>query len=816
MLLFKIADENINNIGAIMKKFLILFIIAIISISETVYSQPDTVRACFVGNSYTATNDLPALIANIAGSLGDMLIYQTNAPGGATLEMHSTDNTTLDMFNADNWDYVVLQEQSQKPAFPLSQVEQEVFPFVKTLDESIKQSNPDAKTTFFMTWGWKNGDPANCPNWPPVCTYEGMDSLLNLRYRMMADTVGGIISPVGAVWRYIREKYPVIELYQADDSHPSEIGSYAAAVAFYTVFFKNDPMLIDWNFTLSDNDAAIIKEAVQAVVYDHFEEWNMEAPNIHNFTYNDQRYEVVKLKKTWEEAAAYAVDRGGRLVHISSVEENDAIYDAIINGAGVPDDYIAVLDGGGAAYLWIGATDKNEEGKWLWDGDNDGNGVNFWNGQGKFGMGNGEARFGMYCNWGGMEKKGSYYEPDNYLEKQHAAAMGISIWPQGNKTGYPKEWNDLDMSDEIYFVIEYDFIDEPGVPEILSGDDLICDPSNEQLYIYTATKLDIDAGYHWSVDPEEAAVSTDSDTSGSVVWSPSYRGEADLYVTAYNESGETMSEAYHVRISSNPMQPGDISGPEKVCIGDGSSEYIIQPVEAANSYIWIISPFDAGYVAGHGDTVMVTWSSTFTGTANLKVKSSNDCGESEYSQAFDIFISEKPDQLEKPAGPDSLKINAADTEYTTVEVENVEEYIWGITPADAGEITPDGAKASINWRDDFEGDAEISVRATNYCGSSEWSEKLIVKITDPNSVRDIQETDNIKIFPNPTDGSFKIETIDEGIIGSDVEIRDINGRLILKTKIDNYISEFTINTPGVYIIDIISSGKIIRKMQIVY
>ena len=30
---------------------------------------------------------------------------------------------------------------------------------------------------FFMTWGRENGDDMNCPNWPPVCTYEGVDDL---------------------------------------------------------------------------------------------------------------------------------------------------------------------------------------------------------------------------------------------------------------------------------------------------------------------------------------------------------------------------------------------------------------------------------------------------------------------------------------------------------------------------------------------------------------------------------------------------------------------------------------------------------------
>lgn len=88
----------------------------------------------------------------------------------------------------------------------ISQVETDVFPYAHYLDSVINFYNPCVETAFYMTWGRKNGDASNCSFWPPVCTYDGMDSLLNLRYRMMADSNASILSPVGAVWNYIRKK----------------------------------------------------------------------------------------------------------------------------------------------------------------------------------------------------------------------------------------------------------------------------------------------------------------------------------------------------------------------------------------------------------------------------------------------------------------------------------------------------------------------------------------------------------------------------------------------------------------------------------
>lgn len=63
----------------------------------------------------------------------------------------------------------------------------------------------------------------------------------------------------------------------------------------------------------------------------------------------DRVYEVVKELKSWSEAAACAVERGGYLVEIDSQADQDTIYGAIIHGAGI-------------AYVWIGASDQHTEG----------------------------------------------------------------------------------------------------------------------------------------------------------------------------------------------------------------------------------------------------------------------------------------------------------------------------------------------------------------------------------------------------------------------------------------------------------------------
>lgn len=178
--------------------------------------------------------------------------------------------------------------------------------------------------------------------------------------------------------------------------------------------------------------------------------------NIYAFTFNGKNYEVVREMKTWTDAAACAVERGGYLVEINSASEQAAVYDAIVNHAGVSSTYTSVANGGGIAYVWIGATDQQTEGTWLWDGNNDNSGTNFWNGQGANGSGNGTAVGGAFFNWGGTDA-GTPQEPDNYAGMQDHAGMGLAGWPSGTiLLGIAGEWNDIGGSAPLYFVVEYD------------------------------------------------------------------------------------------------------------------------------------------------------------------------------------------------------------------------------------------------------------------------------------------------------------------------------------------------------------------------
>lgn len=160
-----------------------------------------------------------------------------------------------------------------------------------------------------------------------------------------------------------------------------------------------------------------------------------------SFSHDGHQYLIIKEKKSWADAAAYAVERDGYLVEINSAAEQTAVYAAITKN--VSASYTTVDDGGGVAYVWIGGTDQATEGSWLWNGENK-SGTNltkFWQGKNN-GTGTG------YNNWGAGE-------PDDFNNSQDYAAIGLAAWPQGNGSlGSAGQWNDINGNNKLFFVVE--------------------------------------------------------------------------------------------------------------------------------------------------------------------------------------------------------------------------------------------------------------------------------------------------------------------------------------------------------------------------
>ncbi len=279
------------------------------------YSQQTTKKALFLGNSYTAYNSLPNLVENIANSLGDSLIHDRNTPGGQTMAGHASNATSLNKISSQEWDYVVLQSQSQEPSFPPSQVANDVYPYAQQLTDSIRSNTSCGTPLFFMTWGRKNGDASNCAAYPPICTYEGMQQRLRESYMEMASTNQGRVAPVGVAWKRVREEYPEIELYTQDESHPSYAGSYLAASVFYSSIFQKSCEASYFIGSLDSTTARRLRTIASETVLDSLGLWGfLEADVLLDSTFLNYVY----LTASYSNADSIAWDFGDPLVGSTS------------------------------------------------------------------------------------------------------------------------------------------------------------------------------------------------------------------------------------------------------------------------------------------------------------------------------------------------------------------------------------------------------------------------------------------------------------------------------------------------------------------
>lgn len=231
----------------------------------------DSVSVLFIGNSYTNYNSLPSLVNDVAVSLGDKISYDSHTPGGQTLANHAANATVYDKMNDHPWDFVVLQAQSQEPSFSDNQVNTQTLPYAIQLADSIYANNYCTDAMFYMTWGRENGD----PQWAPISTFDGMNARLRSAYMRFADSVDGVVSPVGSAWKYIRDMYPTINLYAGDGSHPSYEGSYLAACTFYASLFRKSPVGAPFIGSLDPVTAERLQTAAALTVLDSLEQWNL-------------------------------------------------------------------------------------------------------------------------------------------------------------------------------------------------------------------------------------------------------------------------------------------------------------------------------------------------------------------------------------------------------------------------------------------------------------------------------------------------------------------------------------------------------------
>lgn len=293
----------------------------------------------FIGNSYTYTANLPNTLYNLAAAGGDTIYHESSTPGGYTYELHSTNNSTLTKIASREWDYVVLQEQSQKPSFPPAQVASETYPYAEILVDSIKSNYECTEPIFFMTWGRRDGDQQNCQFYPPLCTFEGMNGRLRESYLEMGQLNDATVAPCGAAWYQMKLQNSTFwnGLYSGDGSHPSQWGTYLNACVFYATIFRQSPVGIPYYANIGQQDAEDLQQLAEDIVLDSLSSWFIGHQDVQaNADYSSTQSLTVDFSQSSENATSHSWNFGDGN---TSTEENPV---HTYNGSGTYEvEYIA-------------------------------------------------------------------------------------------------------------------------------------------------------------------------------------------------------------------------------------------------------------------------------------------------------------------------------------------------------------------------------------------------------------------------------------------------------------------------------------------
>lgn len=232
------------------------------------HAQNET-NVLFIGNSFTFMNNMPFVFKDIATSKGKIIFVDTVVEGGKDFKYHSAQAETFEKIKSKKWDYVIIQGHSNELAQPDSKVDALTFPYAKRIVDSIKLNNNCTQIVLYMTWGYKNGN----SKWSAISTYDSMQYRIKNQYFRFADLLDARISPVGEVWKTIRNNYSGINLYDADNQHPSPAGSYVSACTHFASIFGESPIGNKAIVPLDEKTRQIIEFNSSQIVLNNLNQW---------------------------------------------------------------------------------------------------------------------------------------------------------------------------------------------------------------------------------------------------------------------------------------------------------------------------------------------------------------------------------------------------------------------------------------------------------------------------------------------------------------------------------------------------------------
>jgi PKD repeat protein len=269
---------------------------------------------------------------------------------------------------------------------------------------------------------------------------------------------------------------------------------------------------------------------------------------------------------------------------------------------------------------------------------------------------------------------------------------------------------------------------------------------------------------------------------------------------------------------STPDQP---AGDTEICQDAPNGNYTSSGNPAyVTSWIWDLSPATAGTITPNGPIAVVNWSATFAGTASLKVKTSNLCGESSWSDILNITVQPFPAAAGNITG-DEIVCQEQVQLYTVPVIADATDYEWSLEPVAAGIMVISANEGTITWSDSWMGSAILKVRGVNDCGTGAWSADFEVLVQNCTGISDPDFSKTFTVYPNPGYGNFTLTVNQDFDASTEISIINLLGTIVYSTNIGQISSgtnigfNLTDQPDGIYYLKIkTDTGSFIQKILI--
>lgn len=247
-----------------------------------------------------------------------------------------------------------------------------------------------------------------------------------------------------------------------------------------------------------------------------------------------------------------------------------------------------------------------------------------------------------------------------------------------------------------------------------------------------------------------------------------------------------------------PSKANMINGTANLCLKPVIQTYTTTRVPNAITYIWAISPTNAGTITGTDTMATVEFNTSFIGTAQITVKGRNTCGDGA-ENSLAIKINDIPSAASGITGNVTVCKGGTET-YSVSVITGATSYIWTLPIGTTGTSTTN--TISLNYGNNS-ASGNLKVKGHNDCGDGVES-TLAITVCLGVGIDDAVLSDLVEVFPNPTQDVF-YTTINKPFINDfKVEVSNNYGQVlqtILKHIGDNKFSIDLTNYPkGIYVI----------------